>query len=623
MLPSAWLVPLWPLLGFVLLILFGGRLRERGIAVIGVGSVGLAALAALAVTTAFLLHPPEGDYARIHLWQWIAAGGFNVDANLYMDPLAVIMMLVVTVVGFFIHLYSAEHMAGDEGYRRYFAYLNLFVAAMLVLVLADTLLLLFLGWEGVGVCSYLLIGHWYRDAYNGYAARKAFIVTRVADTAFTVGLLLLFTHFGTLSIQPLMRDVATQWPPGSTLPVLTAALLLVGALGKSAQAPLQVWLPDAMAGPTPVSALIHAATMVTAGAYLIARTHVLFAAAPPVLLAVAIIGAVTLLLAAGAALAQRDIKRILAYSTLSQIGYMFLGLGVGAWSAAIFHLMTHAFFKALLFLSAGVVINALHHEHDIFRMGGLRRALPGAYWGFLIGGASLSAVPWVTAGFYSKDQILWSAWASPIGGPALWAAGWIGALLTGLYTFRLIFTVFFGKRQAEVAERPGLRVNLPLLVLAVLSVIGGFVWLPAMLGNVGLLPDFLHGALPALVLHSEARTEWLVQWSAIAASLGGILLAYLLFFRRRAADRQPAGFAGWAYRGWDFDRLYEALLLRPYLMLAYVNRSDFIDAFYEGLARLSGAAHEGLALLQDGRVRWYAAGMAAGAVLMIAAAAWL
>jgi len=622
MLAHAWVIPLLPLAGFALLTLLGGWLRERGMATIGVGTMALAALAALAVAADFLLYPPQGDYARIHLWQWISADRFVVDANLYVDPLAIIMMLVITVVGFLIHFYSAEYMHGDEGYRRYFAYLNLFVGSMLVLVLADNLLLLFLGWEGVGVCSYLLIGHWYRNSANGYAARKALIVTRAGDTAFAVAMLLLFTHFGTLVIQPIMRDVAVQWPPGATLPIVTSALLLAGAVGKSAQAPLQVWLPDAMAGPTPVSALIHAATMVTAGVYLIARAHVLFAAAPPVLFAVAVTGAVTLLLAAGAALAQHDIKRILAYSTISQIGYMFLALGVGAWSAAIFHLMTHAFFKALLFLSAGVVIQALGQEHDIFRMGGLRRALPAAYWGFIVGGASLAAVPWVTAGFYSKDQILWSVWASPMGGPRLWAAGWIGAMLTGLYTFRLVFTVFFGTQKREIMHRSGLRSTLPLLVLAVLSLGAGFVWLPGMLGTGTLLADFLQAPLPPPTLHGSARLEWLLEWSAVAASLGGILLAYLLFLRRQR--RLPlAGLAGWAYRGWGFDRLYEALWLRPYLYLAYANRHDYIDAFYEGLAELSAASHVWLSLFQDGRVRHYAAGMAAGAVLLIAIAVWL
>ena len=312
------------------------------------------------------------------------------------------MILVVTFVGFWIHLYSAEFMRHDEGYSRFFAYMNLFVASMLTLLLADNLLLLYLGWEGVGLCSYLLIGFWYRDPANGAAARKAFIVTRVGDTAMLLGLFLLFTSLGTLQIQDLMHRASEQWAVGSALAVAAALLLLGGAVGKSAQLPLQVWLPDAMAGPTPTSALIHAATMVTAGVYLIARTHVLFALAPAAQFAVAVVGAATLVLAGCSALTQHDIKRVLAYSTVSQIGYMFLALGVGAWSAAIFHFVTHAFFKALLFLAAGVIIEALHDEHSIFRMGGLRKELPVAFWTFLIGGCSLAGLPFITAGFLQQ-----------------------------------------------------------------------------------------------------------------------------------------------------------------------------------------------------------------------------
>ena len=312
------------------------------------------------------------------------------------------MILVITFVGFLIHLYSVEYMREDEGYSRFFAYMDLFVGSMLTLVLADNLLLLYLGWEGVGLCSYLLIGFWYKDPENGRAGRKAFIVTRIGDVALAAGIFLLYTHFRTLQIQELMQQVSIQWTTGSVLATAAALLFLGGALGKSAQVPLQTWLPDAMAGPTPVSALIHAATMVTAGVYLIARMNVLFSLSPLAMSAVAVIGAVTLLLAGCSALVQRDIKRVLAYSTISQIGYMFLALGVGAWSAAIFHFMVHAFFKALLFLGAGVVIAALGHERDMFRMGGLRRQLPFVFWTFLAGAASLSSIPLVTGRFLQQ-----------------------------------------------------------------------------------------------------------------------------------------------------------------------------------------------------------------------------
>src|SRR4051794_29449219 len=437
------------------------------------------------VAISFFTAPPAGASYTQLLWTWIDIGGFRPQIGFYLDSLSLVMLLVVTFVGFLIHVYSAEFMIEDDDYSRFFAYMNLFVASMLTLLLGNNLLLLYLGWEGVGLCSYLLIGFWYRDPANGRAARKAFILTRVGDTAMSIGLYLLFTQLGTLGIQDLMQRASAQWSSGSSYAVVAAALLLVGAVGKSAQLPLQTWLPDAMAGPTPVSALMHAATMVTAGVYLIARTHVLFSLAPPVQLAVAVIGALTLLLAGFSALAQKDIKRVLAYSTISQIGYMFLALGVGAWSAAIFHLMTHAFFKALLFLSAGVVIMSLHEEHDIFRMGGLRKKLPVAFWTFLIGSASLAALPLVTAGFYSKDLILWQAWSSAGGNPWLWAAGWGGAILTGLYIFRVVFLVFFGEARTATppeTRRPGLRITIPLIVLAAFSLVGGWIETPPFFG---------------------------------------------------------------------------------------------------------------------------------------------
>ena len=372
MLRLLWLIPALPFAGFLALALAGRSLPRKWAAFAGVGSVGLSALLAVIVAAEFIGSPPPGNAYVQTLWTWMSVGGFRPEIAFRLDALSLTMVVVVAFVGFLIHLYSSEFMAGEEGYSRFFAYMNLFVGSMLTLVLADNLLLLYLGWEGVGLCSYLLIGFWYKEPYNGYAARKAFVVTRVGDTAFGIGLFLLFNGLGTLRIQELMLRAVQQWGSGSGMATAAAALLLGGALGKSAQLPLQTWLPDAMAGPTPVSALIHAATMVTAGVYLIARTNILFALAPHVQTAVAVIGAATLLIAGFSALAQRDIKRVLAYSTISQIGYMFLALGVGAWSAAIFHFMTHAFFKALLFLAAGSVILSLDHEHDMFRMGGLR-----------------------------------------------------------------------------------------------------------------------------------------------------------------------------------------------------------------------------------------------------------
>jgi NADH-quinone oxidoreductase subunit L len=410
--------------------------------------------------------------------------------------------MVITGVGFLIHLYSSEYMADEEGYRRFFAYMNLFVAAMLVLVLADNLLLLYLGWEGVGLCSYLLIGFWYENPVNGRAARKAFIMTRIGDSALAIGLFLLFNELGTLEIKDVTARAASQWDAGSPPALLAASLLLIGAIGKSAQVPLHTWLPDAMAGPTPVSALIHAATMVTAGVYLIARMQPLFALAPLVQTAVAIVGVVTLLGAALRALVQRDIKRVLAYSTISQIGYMFLALGVGAKTAAMFHFLTHACFKALLFLGAGAVSRSLHHELDMFRMGGLRRHLPFEFWTFLAGAASLAGLPLITAGFYSKDWILWETLISQQSYWWLWAGGAAGAFLTALYTFRAVFLVFFGETKTQPHAHEGPAIAIPLVLLAVLSLLVGFLQLPRTLGNWPWFQQFLTGAAPA---HAEGN----------------------------------------------------------------------------------------------------------------------
>ena len=656
MLDLLWLVPALPLLGFLALAVAGGWFSRRTIALIGVGSVGLSLAVAGLVGFAFAgsSGTPGRPYDQI-LWTWLQISGFGPTIGFYLDSLSLVMMLVITLVGFLIHLYSAEFMldhgkepapaglgraggigqagvsapagqAGenDSGYRRFFAYMNLFVVAMLTLVLADNLLLLYLGWEGVGLCSYLLIGFWYRDPANGAAAQKAFIVTRLGDVALAIGLFVLLTHLGTLNIQDLMARAAEQWPVGSGLATIAAFLLLGGAIGKSAQLPLQTWLPDAMAGPTPVSALIHAATMVTAGMYLIARTHVLYSLAPIAQTAVAVIGAVTLLLAACSALVQRDIKRVLAYSTISQIGYMFLALGVGAWAAALFHFTTHAFFKALLFLAAGAVIQSLHEEHDIYRMGGLRHALPVTFWTFLIGAASLAGFPLVTAGFYSKDWILWEAWASPLGSPWLWGAGLCGAFLTALYSFRLVFNVFFGQAKTEVGSRPGLMMKGPLIVLAAGSLVAGFLEVPRVLGDVSLFSEFTRSVLPSLETTTSVTTESVLQIMTMLAALLGIAVAYVLFLRRPGLVTAVIGTA-WGsalsrfwIEGWGFDRLYDTWFVRPFLWVAQANKDDLIDQVYSGLAWLIRQFFAVLHRTQTGQVRWYAAILAAGSVVIVA-----
>ena len=599
------LIPLLPLLSATVLMLSGGKMPRPIAALMGAGSVGLSALCVGLLASAFLA---DGEVRQLTLWTWMAIGDFTPGVAFYIDGLTIVMMSVITGVGFLIHLYSIEFMWEDESFCRYFAYMNLFVAAMLLLVMADNLLLLYLGWEGVGVCSYLLVGFWYRDPANGAAARKAFVVTRVGDTAMALGLFLLLAELGTLDIQPMMAAANENWQIGDNMAVLATALLLGGAVGKSAQLPLHTWLPDAMAGPTPVSALIHAATMVTAGVYLIARTYGLFLLAPATLEAVAWVGLATLLLAAFTALAQHDIKRILAYSTISQIGYMFLALGVGAFASGIFHLMTHAFFKALLFLAAGAVIHCLHHEHDIFRMGGLRTRLPVVFASFLIGSAALAALPF-TSGFYSKDAILLEAWAMEGIGPWLWAGGLLGALLTSIYSFRLVFIVFFGEAQTEPDRQPGWRMAGPLMLLCVLSVIGGWFALP------------LSGVFPA---SDRGPVNHAVEWISIGMPLVGLLLAYLMFLGRQIsteallASPSAQKLKEFWFSGWRIDQLYDALWVKPYTAIARWWRNEPVDAIYNAVVSASHWGHRRLMKLQNGELRWYATVMAAGLILLLA-----
>ena len=620
-----WVIPALPFLGFLVLVFAGSRLSTSAVAAVGVGSVGLSAVLTLVLGAGFLSSPPPDGALRVTIAEWMSAGGFDVRFGLYLDALAMVMLFVVTFVGSWIHLYASEYMRTDPGYARFFACMNLFVAAMLVLVLADSLPLLFLGWEGVGVCSYLLIGFWYQDDANARAAVKAFQVTRVGDAAMAVGLLLLFAHLGTLDIQPLLAAATAEWEIGTVAASIAALLLLGGAVGKSAQLPLQTWLPDAMAGPTPVSALIHAATMVTAGVYLIARLHPLFLLAPEVQVLVGVVGALTLLIAGFSALAQTDLKRILAYSTISQIGYMFVALGVGSWHAAIFHLFTHAFFKALLFLGAGAIINAVHHEQNIHRMGGLRTELPLVFWTFLIGGASLAGLPLVTAGFFSKDLILWGAFSAPIpAGNVLWAAGLLGSFLTGLYTFRMIFVVFFGAAHGHVHERPGVRMRTTLLVLAAFAVVAGYLETPHLLGHITVFSHFLASAVP-VVEASEAvlASEPLALAVAVMVSLAALAAAWFLFLERRAlADAIAESGVGRAVgrfwlSGFGFDRLYHWLFVAPFTVLAERNRSDVVDVLYGAIAAISRGLHYVLRTSQTGRLRWYAASVGVGAVILL------
>ena len=599
-----WLVPLIPLLSSIILMLGSAILPRLLIGLLGVGSVGLAALLTMLLGLEFLANP---EPFQLSLWTWMQVGNFSPSIAFYFDGLTLVMMSVITGVGFLIHLFSTEFMEEDTSYARYFAYLNMFVAAMLVLVMADNLLLLYLGWEGVGVCSYLLVGFWYQDSANGQAARKAFVVTRIGDTAMALGLLLLFTELGTLDIQAMVGAANIEWQVGGTLPLIACLLLLGGAVGKSAQLPLHTWLPDAMAGPTPVSALIHAATMVTAGVYLIARTHGLFLLAPTAMMIVALVGLATLLMAAFTALMQTDIKRILAYSTISQIGYMFLALGVGAWTAGIFHLMTHAFFKALLFLGSGAIIHYLHHEHNIFKMGGLRTRMPVTFWSFMIGSAALAALP-MTSGFFSKDQILLQAYQFSDIGPLLWFGGLLGALLTAIYSFRLVFVVFFGKANTEPEGDTGWRMAVPLITLCTLAMIGGYFIIP------------VADVFP--VASGDHPAHW-VEYVSISVPLLGVLLAYLIFQSRQLnVDRWVSSSVGQALRrfwlsGWGIDWLYDRAFVRPYYRISGLLKNEPIDAIYGLVVAINQTFNHWLVESQTGRMRWYVASMVLGLIVLL------
>mgnify|MGYP005980528205 CR=1 FL=1 len=602
-----WLTIVLPLIGYLLLAFSRGRWSENLAAVVGVGSVGLAALVTAYAGMEFMENGRQAF--SLPLWTWMSVGNFHIDFTLVLDGLSLTMLSVVTGVGFLIHMFASWYMRGEEGYSRFFAYTNLFIASMVVLVLSDNLLMMYLGWEGVGLCSYLLIGFYYSDPKNGAAAIKAFVVTRVGDVFLAFALFILYNELGTLNFREMVELAPAHFAAGNNMLMWATLMLLGGAVGKSAQLPLQTWLADAMAGPTPVSALIHAATMVTAGVYLIARTHGLFLMTPEVLHLVGIVGAVTLVLAGFAALVQTDIKRVLAYSTMSQIGYMFLALGVQAWDAAIFHLMTHAFFKALLFLASGSVILACHHEQNIFKMGGLRKSIPLTYASFLVGGAALAALPVITAGFYSKDEILWGAAAG--GHNILMLAGLAGAFLTSVYTFRMIFIVFHGKEQIHAHPGKGITHHLPLIVLMILSTFVGALIVPPL---AGVLPesDFGHDGKMALEITS-----------GVVAVVGILIAAWLWLGKRRlvtaVSNSAPGRFFGtWWFHAWGFDWLYDKVFIKPFLGIAWLLKRDPLNGMMNIPAILSRLSGRGLLLSENGYLRWYVASMSIGAVVVLA-----
>lgn len=606
-------IPFFPLIGVLFSIFLGQIFGRKAVNIVSPGVVLLSFLVSLHA----FWNLPEGGVLVDHVWTWIGSGTLTVDFALHVDQLSAVMILVVTGVGFLIHVYSVGYMAHDEDVARYFAYLNLFTTSMLLLVLGENLLLLFVGWEGVGLCSYLLIGFWYTDDEKAGAGKKAFIVNRVGDAGFLLGMFLLFWTLGehsvwTLSFSEIQKHV-------SSIPVDVATviclLLFVGAAGKSAQIPLYVWLPDAMAGPTPVSALIHAATMVTAGVYMIARLHFLYALSPTALSVVATVGAATAFFAATIGLVQNDIKRVLAYSTVSQLGYMFLALGVGAYTAGVFHLVTHAFFKALLFLGAGSVIHGMSDEQDIRKMGGLRSKMPVTFWTFFIACLAIAGVPGLS-GFFSKDLILEEAYASALGSPTLWVVGTVGAGMTAFYMFRLLFVTFFGETRASHAvahhihESPA-SMTVPLAILAVLSVVGGYF-------------PLLHFLSPMYGSHHPEISP-LIKYIPTVVGLAGIALAYVMYVVNPGIAENLARSLSAVYslllNKYYVDELYDLLIVRPVAAVSdwlwKVWDMIVIDGTVNGAAHTMEANSLLLRLWQTGNVQNYALSFLLGAMAIL------
>ncbi len=643
-LENLWIIPLLPLLGSATNGLFGGKWPNKIVNYVAVGSTGLAFLCALEAVREFSqLSPQQIPWVKQY-FTWLAAGNFRAGFDLQIDQLTVVMLLVVTGVGWLIHIYSTGYMEHEGGYYRFFSYLNLFMFFMLILVLAANYALLFVGWEGVGLCSYLLVGFYFLRKSAADAGKKAFIVNRIGDFGFMLGMFLLFRTFGTLDFVPLFAKAAPM--PADLMGqygTLTIAclLLFVGATGKSAQLPLYVWLPDAMEGPTPVSALIHAATMVTAGVYVVARSHVLFMRSPSAMLIVAIVGCATALFASTIALVQTDIKKVLAYSTVSQLGYMFLACGVGAFSAGIFHLMTHAFFKALLFLAAGSVIHAMGGDQDMFHMGGLSKKIKWTYITMLTATLAISGFP-PLAGFFSKDSILLNAYRSENGGYILYGVGLFTALLTSFYMFRLIFLTFFGKERYDehhvhVHESPK-SMLVPLMILAVLSIIGGWLAAPAFWGSPDYFAKFLEPVFaqgtPAESGAAEAAAHALetpLALVAVVTATVGLFVAFWLYLKKpNKATELAKSFKG-AYttllNKYYIDELYAAAVVKPLLWFSTKVLWQTVDVHLIDGA-VNGVGHGALELgdktrqAQSGNTRSYAVWVVIGALVIMAIIFW-
>ena len=636
-----WIIIALPLLGAAINGLLGKNFSKPVVNSVAIGSIALAFLSFVEVVREFAQLSADQIPAVKTYFTWITAGQFKVDFSLQVDQLTIIMLGVVTFVSLLVHIYSTGYMAHEEGYYRFFSYLNLFVFFMLTLVLAANVVLMFVGWEGVGLCSYLLIGFWFLKQSAISAGKKAFITTRIGDFGFTIGILLLFWTFKSVDFGTIFKRLVSA-PPDVPTGILTAICLLLftGAVGKSAQLPLYVWLPDAMEGPTPVSALIHAATMVTAGVYMVARMNPLFSRAPVAMFVVALIGALTAFYAATIGLVQTDIKKVLAYSTVSQLGYMFLGLGVGAYASGVFHLMTHAFFKGLLFLAAGSVIHAMGGDQEMPHMGGLRTKIPITFWTMFIATFAIAGIPGF-AGFFSKDEILEAARSGPNANIWLWLLGLIGAGLTSFYMFRLIFLTFFGKprydeHKVHVHESPR-SMTVPLIFLAILSTVGGWVAAPHLIGGTEYFDKFLHPVFamyaPAATAGAEGATEVveapgimllhaLTGWPVLIA-LAGLLVAWWFYIKSPQTPKKLAESLRAPYtlilHKYYVDELYNAAIIRPLLWIStnilwHVVDEGVIDGTVNGVARLARESGSELREIQSGNARSYATWVVIGAV---------
>ena len=633
-----WIIPLLPLLGSAINGLFGRTWTKGTVNAVALGSTGLSFACALEAVREFLDYFAQNHQAfRKEFFDWIVAGNFRAGFDLQLDHLTVVMLLVVTGVGFLIHIYSTGYMAHEEGYYRFFSYLNLFMFFMLILVLAANFVLLFVGWEGVGLCSYLLIGFYFLKKSASDAGNKAFIVNRIGDFGFMLGMFLIFRTFHSLDFNTVFAaasrpEVAIE--PLGTFGTITIAclLLFVGATGKSAQLPLYVWLPDAMEGPTPVSALIHAATMVTAGVYVVARAHVLYLHAPTAMYVVAVVGCATAFFAATIGLVQSDIKKVLAYSTVSQLGYMFLGCGVGAFSSGIFHLMTHAFFKALLFLSAGSVIHAVGGNQDMWEMGGLGKKIKITFWCMLFGTIAIAGI-FPFAAFFSKDAILFAAYNSETGGKALYAVGLFAAVLTSFYMFRLMWLTFGGQprydeHRVHVHESP-LNMTIPLMILAFLSLTGGWVAAPALWGGKDYFSAFLSpvfGTATEAGGEASASLEHTLSYVAVAAALVGLAVAWRMY-SRKVERGTSTGLHKLLYNKYYVDELYLGAVVRPLVWLSTnvlwkVVDVGVIDGTVNGVAHGAQAVGDAARHTQSGNTRSYAVWVVIGAIVIFAIVFW-